>query len=101
MVTGSRMKLARSSALHQRQRNCRYCNPNPSRYTVPQERETQDRPSTTPDLAATTRILARSFYRELRSRGYSARHVLALSSELIGLITNDLRRNGAEVSRAA
>ena len=68
---------------------------------MPQERETQDHPSTTPDLAATARILARSFYRELRSRGYSARHVLALSCELIGLITNDLRRNGEELSRAA
>jgi hypothetical protein len=68
---------------------------------VPQEREPQDRPLTAPDLAATARILARSFYRELRSRGYSARHLLALSSELIGLITNDLRRNGEKLSRVA
>ena len=68
---------------------------------MPQERETQDSPSTTPDLAAPARILARSFYRELRSRGYSASHLLALSSELIGLITDDLRRNGEELPRAA
>jgi hypothetical protein len=43
------------------------------------------------DIAAGVRILARSFYKELRSSGYTPRHLLALSTELIALITLDLQ----------
>ena len=52
------------------------------------------------DRAAGARILARSFYRELRENGYTPRQLLALSTELIELITQDLqreRRDGASV----
>jgi hypothetical protein len=44
------------------------------------------------DYSAGVRILARSFYRQLRSCGYTPRHLLALSSELIELITLDLQK---------
>jgi hypothetical protein len=49
------------------------------------------------DRAAGARILARSFYRELRENGYTPRQLLALSTELIDLITQDLQaeRKGA------
>jgi hypothetical protein len=49
------------------------------------------------DRAAGARILARSFYRELRENGYSPKQLLALSTELIDLITRDLQaeRKGA------
>ena len=44
------------------------------------------------DRAAGARILARSFYKELRSSGYTPKQLLALSTELIDLITQDLQR---------
>jgi hypothetical protein len=49
------------------------------------------------DRAAGARILARSFYRELRSSGYSPKQLLSISTELIDLITRDLQaeRKGA------
>ncbi|HEY6911857.1 MAG TPA: hypothetical protein VI356_20945 [Myxococcales bacterium] len=49
------------------------------------------------DRAAGARILARSFYRELRENGYTPKQLLALSTELIELITRDLQaeRKGA------
>lgn len=37
------------------------------------------------------KILAKSIYRELRASGYETREIVALSSELIGLITTDIR----------
>jgi len=63
-------------------------------------------PATTPketasisslDRSASARILARSFYKELRASGYTPRQLLALSTELIDLITQDLHneRKGA------
>ena len=49
------------------------------------------------DRSASARILARSFYKELRASGYTPRQLLALSTELIDLITQDLHneRKGA------
>jgi hypothetical protein len=64
--------------------------------------ETVSSPATTAgmptiDRAASARILARSFYRELRENGYTPKQLLALSTELIDLITQDLQaeRKGA------
>ena len=37
------------------------------------------------------KILAKSIYRELRSSGYDTREIVALSSELIGHITTDMK----------
>ena len=44
------------------------------------------------DRSAGARILARSFYKELRSSGYTPKQLLALSTELIDLITQDLQQ---------
>jgi len=52
-------------------------------------------PAASPDDAQRVRILARSFYKELRSSGYTPKHLLALSTELIELITIDLRKADA------
>jgi len=38
-----------------------------------------------------TRILAKSLFKELRGSGYSANQILGLSTELIDLVTQDLR----------
>ena len=47
------------------------------------------------DESLAIRIIARSFYKELRSSGYTPKHLLALSTELIELITLDLRKADA------
>ena len=36
-------------------------------------------------------ILARSFYNEMKSHGYSPNQIIELSSEILGLVTVDLR----------
>jgi hypothetical protein len=38
-----------------------------------------------------TQILAKSLFKELRGSGYTANQILALSTELIDLVTQDLR----------
>ena len=37
------------------------------------------------------KILAKSIFRELRSNGYEAREIVALSTELLDLVTNEIR----------
>ena len=41
-----------------------------------------------------TKILAKSLFKELRASGYTANQVLSLSTELIDLVTQDLRAQG-------
>jgi hypothetical protein len=38
-----------------------------------------------------TKILAKSLFKELRGNGYSANQILGLTTELIDLVTQDLR----------
>jgi hypothetical protein len=40
------------------------------------------------------RILAKSLFRQLKESGYANRDILSLSTELVGLITSDLRPDG-------
>ena len=63
----------------------------------PQPQAAATTPSVSLDRSAGARILARSFYKELRENGYSPKQLLALSTELIDLITQDLahERKGA------
>jgi len=53
------------------------------------------------DRSAGARILARSFYKELRSSGYTPRQLLTLSTELIELITQDLQKERREAVKGA
>ncbi len=41
--------------------------------------------------ASGPKILARSFYRELREGGFSPKEILAASSEILELVTRELR----------
>jgi hypothetical protein len=41
-----------------------------------------------------TKILAKSLFKELRASGYTANQILGLSTELIDLVTQDLRAQG-------
>ena len=47
------------------------------------------------DTGKGTKILAKSFFRELRENGYDCNQILAISTELIDLVTRDLK--GEEV----
>lgn len=38
-----------------------------------------------------TKILARTFFAQLRSGGYSSNQIVDIASELIDLVTNDLK----------
>jgi len=58
--------------------------------------QSEETPRGTGDRSAAARILARSFYRELRENGYTARQLLSLSTELIELVTQDLQRERQE-----
>jgi hypothetical protein len=48
-----------------------------------------------------TKILAKSLFKELRGNGYSPNQILSLSTELIELITQDLRDGHAQAVAAA
>ena len=58
--------------------------------------QTEAAPHVSGDRSAAARILARSFYRELRENGYTPRQLLSLSTELIELVTQDLQRERQE-----
>ncbi len=49
-----------------------------------------------------TRILAKSLFKELRGNGYNANQILGLTTELIDLVTQDLRdANQAATARGS
>ncbi len=48
-----------------------------------------------------TQILAKSLFKELRGNGYSPNQILSLSTELIDLVTEDLREEHAQAAAAA
>jgi hypothetical protein len=55
----------------------------------------EDAPMLAPMLDAKgTKILAKSLFKELRASGYNANQILGLSTELIDLVTRDLRAQG-------
>jgi hypothetical protein len=50
------------------------------------------------------KILAKTFYRELRGHGYHEREVIALAGELLGLVSTEVRERregGAEAETPA
>lgn len=48
-----------------------------------------------------TRILAKSLFKELRANGYSTNQILSVSTELIDLVTQDLKGEHAAGALAA
>ena len=68
---------------------------------APQTPATDGKSSVPLDRSAGARILARSFYKELRSSGYTPRQLLTLSTELIELITQDLQNERREAVKGA
>lgn len=48
-----------------------------------------------------TQILAKSLFKELRGNGYSPNQILGLTTELIDLVTKDLREGHAAAQSAS
>lgn len=48
-----------------------------------------------------TKILAKSLFKELRGNGYSTNQILSLSTELIDLVTQDLKDEHAHAAARA
>jgi len=44
-----------------------------------------------PNREKALKILSKSLYRELRTNGYEPKQIVALASELISLVTSDMR----------
>jgi hypothetical protein len=51
--------------------------------------------------ARASRILARSLFRDMRSNGYATQQILALATELIDLVTQDMRGEGDDATHRA
>lgn len=50
-------------------------------------------------LRSRNQVVARSFYRQLRSEGFTHRQIIELSAALIDLVTEDLREVEAPEAR--
>ncbi len=50
-------------------------------------------------LQSRNQVVARSFYRQLKSEGFSHRQIIELSAALIDLVTEDIRADEAPEAR--
>ena len=49
--------------------------------------------SVAPTSDKALKIIARALFKELKQNGYDSRQIVSLSTELISLVTNDLRHD--------
>jgi len=47
-----------------------------------------------------TKILARTFFQQLRSAGYTPKQIIGVATELIDLVTVEVKENAAQVRAA-
>ncbi len=47
-----------------------------------------------PNRERALKILSKSIYKELRQNGYEPKQIVALATEIIGLVTTDIRGEG-------
>lgn len=50
-------------------------------------------PSTLPNREKALKILSKSIYKELRQNGYEPKQIVALATELISLVTSDIKED--------
>ena len=62
---------------------------------------TQSVPPTAPQSTRALRILAKSVFRELKSSGYTRSDIVAFATELLSLVSSDIREQSGEVDIAA
>jgi hypothetical protein len=51
-------------------------------------------PAAVPNRERALKILSKSLYRELRQNGYEPKQIVALATEIIGLVTSDMKDDG-------
>jgi hypothetical protein len=50
-------------------------------------------PSTIPNREKALKILSKSIYKEMRQNGYEPKQIVALATELISLVTTDIKED--------
>jgi hypothetical protein len=58
-----------------------------------QEAATAAPTTTAPNRERALKILSKSIYRELRQNGYEPKQIVALATELISLVTTDIKED--------
>ena len=53
--------------------------------------------SSVPNRERALRILSKSIYKDLRQNGYEPRQIVALASEIIGLVTSDIKDDDVQL----
>ena len=59
--------------------------------TSSEPKPTAAAPSSLPNREKALRILSKSIYKELRQNGYEPKMIVALATELISLVTSDIK----------
>lgn len=58
---------------------------------MPQALATRENSAPAPNRERALKILSKSIYRELRQNGYEPKQIVALATELVSLVTTDIR----------
>ena len=61
--------------------------------TQPETKTPAAAPSSLPNREKALRILSKSIYKELRQNGYEPKQIVALATELISLVTSDIKED--------
>jgi hypothetical protein len=61
--------------------------------TQPTQAPAQSESATLPNREKALRILSKSIYKELRQNGYAPKQIVALATELISLVTSDIKED--------
>lgn len=61
---------------------------------MPQALATIETSPAVPNRERALKILSKSLYRELRQNGYEPKQIVALATEIIGLVTSDIKDDG-------
>lgn len=51
-----------------------------------------------PNRERALKIISKSIYRELRQNGYEPKQIVALATELVSLVTCDIREDGSSLA---
>ena len=61
--------------------------------TKPGDKTSATVPSTMPNREKALKILSKSIYKEMRQNGYEPKQIVALATELISLVTPDIKED--------
>ena len=61
--------------------------------TKPGDKSSATVPSSIPNREKALKILSKSLYKDMRQNGYDPKQIVALATELISLVTNDMKED--------